>query len=185
MGETLSALEWADTSVEPRYVGVSNYSAWQTARAYSLLEQSRIPLTVDQSEYSLVCRSPEVELADAAVSLGVGLLPWSPLGHGVLTGKYPSGIPSGSRAVSPDFPGFAARFLDERARRIADAVATAARGLRVEPAEVALAWVRDRPAVTAPIVGSRTLTQLRCALSSLQLVLPLEIADALDEVSAT
>lgn len=80
LGETLSALEWAVTSGRARYVGVSNYSAWQTTRAYSLLEQSRVPLTVNESEYSLVCRSPELELADAAVSLGVGLLPWSPLG---------------------------------------------------------------------------------------------------------
>ncbi len=56
-------------------VGVSNYSAWQTARAYGLLEQSRIPLTVTESEYSLVRRSPELEIADAAISVGVGLLP--------------------------------------------------------------------------------------------------------------
>ncbi len=183
LSETLSALEWAVTSGRARYVGVSNYSAWQATRAFSLLESSRVPLVANEVEYSLVCRSPESELAPAAEALGFGLLPWSPLGRGVLTGKYRHGIPSGSRAGSPDFPDFAARFLDERTVGIADAVAMAARGLGRSPAEVALAWVRDRPGVAAPIVGVRTAGQLRAALASLDLVLPVEITTALEDVS--
>ncbi len=184
LSETLSALEWAAASGRARYVGVSNYSGWQSARAYSMLESARIPLVANEIEYSLVCRTPEDEVAPAAASLGFGLLPWSPLGRGVLTGKYRNGIPSGSRAASTDFPGFAERFLDERTTRVADAVAMAARGLGAKPGEVALAWVRDRPGVAAPIVGARTSAQLRSALASLELALPAEIVAALDDVSA-
>ncbi|MEW1953599.1 aldo/keto reductase [Terrabacter sp. NPDC080008] len=183
LSETLSALEWAASTGRARYVGVSNYSGWQSARAFSMLESARIPLVANEVEYSLVCRTPEHEVAPAASSLGFGLLPWSPLGRGVLTGKYRNGIPSGSRAASKDFPGFAERFLDEPARRVADAVAMAARGLGAKPAEVALAWVRERPGVAAPIVGARTSTQLRSALASLELTLPDEIVAALDDVS--
>ena len=183
LSETLSALEWAATSGRARYVGVSNYSGWQSARAFSLLESARVPLVANEVEYSLVCRTPEHEVAPAASALGFGLLPWSPLGRGVLTGKYRNGIPSGSRAASNDFPGFAERFLDESARRVSDAVAMAARGLGAKPAEVALAWVRDRPGVAAPIVGARTSAQLRSALASLELTLPTEIVAALDDVS--
>lgn len=184
LSETLSALEWAVTTGRARYVGVSNYSGWQSARAMSLLEQARVPLVANEVEYSLVCRSAESEVAPAAAALGFGLLAWSPLARGVLTGKYRRGIPSGSRAASADFPHFAERFLDERSARIVSGVVTAAEGLDVSPAEVALAWVRDRPGVTAPIVGVRTTGQLRTAISSHGLVLPAEIIAALDDVSA-
>ena len=184
LAETLSALEWAAASGRARYVGVSNYSGWQSARAFSVLESARIPLVANEIEYSLVCRTPEHEVVPAATSLGFGLLPWSPLGRGVLTGKYRNGIPSGSRAASSDFPGFAERFLDEQTTRVADAVAMAARGLGAKPGEVALAWLRDRPGVAAPIVGARTAAQLRSALASLELALPSEIVAALEDVSA-
>lgn len=184
LAETLSALEWAATTGRARYVGISNYSGWQSARAVSLLEQVRVPLVANEVEYSLVCRSPESEVAPAAAALGFGLLAWSPLARGVLSGKYRTGIPSGSRAASPDFPRFAEHFLDERSARIVEAVVTAAKGLDVSPAGVALAWVRDRPGVTAPIVGARTLGQLRTALATDGLVLPEEIVRALDDVSA-
>lgn len=181
--ETLSALEWAVATGRARYVGVSNYSGWQATRAFSLLEQSRVPLVVNEIQYSLVERSAERELLPAAESLGFGILAWSPLGRGVLTGKYRSGVPAGSRATSPDFPAFAERFLDEHSMRVSEAVVMAARGLGVSPSEVALAWVRDRPAVAAPIVGARTSAQLRTALASLELTLPPEIVDALEDVS--
>ena len=184
LSETLSALEWAAGSGRARYVGVSNYGGWQSARAATLMEQSRVPLVANEIQYSLVCRAPEQEVVPAAEALGLGLLAWSPLGRGVLTGKYRNGIPSGSRAASDDFPGFVDRFLDEHSVHVAEAVTMAARGLGVSPAQVALAWVRDRPAVTAPVVGARTMSQLRAALGSLELVLPDEIVSALDDVSA-
>jgi aryl-alcohol dehydrogenase-like predicted oxidoreductase len=181
--ETVGALEYAVTSGRARYVGVSNYSGWQTARALSLLENARVPLVANQVEYSLVSRAVENDLVPAAEALGFGLLAYSPLGGGVLTGKYRNGVPSGSRAAMRQFPGFVRDRLDARAMAIVEAVATAAGGLGVSPTEVALAWVRDRPEVTAPVVGSRTVAQLRTALASEDLELPPEIVAALDEVS--
>jgi aryl-alcohol dehydrogenase-like predicted oxidoreductase len=184
LSETLSALEWAVSTGRARYVGVSNYSGWQAARAMSLLEQGRVPLVANEVEYSLVNRTPEPDLTEAAQALGFGLLPWSPLGRGVLTGKYRNGIPADSRAASRDFPRFTARFLDEHSTAVVEALVIAAKGLDVTPAEVALAWVRDRPGVVSPIVGARTTTQLRTSLASESLELPAELVEALDEVSA-
>ena len=181
--ETLSALEWAVTSGRARYVGVSNYSGWQAAHAATLMSQSRIPLIANEIEYSLLNRLPEDELASASQALGFGLLPWSPLGRGVLTGKYRHGIPADSRAASRDFNGLAGLNLTEESGQIVDAVAIAAHGMNVSPAEIALAWVRDRPGVVAPIVGARTTAQLRTALSSEDLELPTELVEALNDVS--
>ena len=181
--ETLSALEWAVTSGRARYVGVSNYSGWQAAHAATLMSQSRIPLVANEIEYSLLNRLPEDELAAASHALGFGLLPWSPLGRGVLTGKYRHGIPADSRAASRDFNGLAGLNLTEESGQIVDAVAIAAHGMNVSPAEIALAWVRDRPGVVAPIVGARTTAQLRTALSSEDLELPTELVEALNDVS--
>ncbi len=181
--ETLSALEWAVTSGRARYVGVSNYSGWQAARASSLLESARVPLVANQVEYSLLCRIPEDELVPAAGALGFGLLAWSPLGRGVLTGKYRHGIPAQSRAASADFAGFAQRYLDDESAQVVEAVATAAQGLGCSAAEVALAWVRDRPGVAAPVLGARTAAQLRTLVGAEDLELPREIVEALEDVS--
>jgi len=183
LDETLSALEWAVSSGRARYVGISNYSGWQAAHAVTLMSANRIPLVANEIEYSLLNRVPEDELASASQALGFGLLPWSPLGRGVLTGKYRDGIPADSRAASRDFTGLAGLNLTEEAGRIVDAVAIAAKGMNVSPAEIALAWVRDRPGVVAPIVGARTTAQLRTALSSEDLELPTELVQALDDVS--
>ena len=181
--ETLSALEWAVTSGRARYVGVSNYSGWQAAHAATLMSANRIPLVANEIEYSLFNRMPEDELTLAAQALGFGLLPWSPLGRGVLTGKYRHGIPADSRAASRDFSGLTGLNLSEEAGQIVDAVAIAAQGMNVSLAEIALAWVRDRPGVVAPIVGARTTGQLRTALASEDLELPTELVQALDDVS--
>ena len=182
--ETLSALDWAVTSGRARYVGVSNYSGWQSAHAATLMSARSIPLVANEVEYSLLSRRVEDEVAPAAEALGLGLMPWSPLARGVLTGKYRHGIPADSRAASRDYPGFTSRFLGERTAQVVDALVIAARGLEVSPAEVALAWVRDRPGVVAPVVGARTLQQLRTALASESLSLPPELVQALDDVSS-
>ena len=181
--ETLSALEWAVATGRARYVGVSNFSGWQSARAFSLLEQARVPLVANEVEYSLVNRSAEPDLLEAAQSLGFGILPWSPLGRGVLTGKYRYGVPADSRAASRDFPRFTARYLDDRSTSIVEALTIAAKGLEVSSTEVALAWVRDRPGVVSPVVGARTTAQLRTSLASEDLELPPELVAALDEVT--
>jgi aryl-alcohol dehydrogenase-like predicted oxidoreductase len=182
LDETLSALEWAVSSGRARYVGVSNYSGWQAALATTLMAQSRIPLVANEIEYSLLNRIPEDELVPAGEALGFGLLPWSPLGRGVLTGKYRHGIPDGSRAAGEPTV-LAGLNLTEESGQIVDAVAIAAQGMNVSSAEIALAWVRDRPGVVAPIVGVRTTAQLRAALASEDLELPEEIIQALDDIS--
>jgi aryl-alcohol dehydrogenase-like predicted oxidoreductase len=182
--ETLSALEAAVRTGRARYVGVSNYSGWQLAKAATMAAGPGVPgLASTQMEYSLLQRGIEREVVPAALDLGVGILPWSPLGRGVLTGKYRSGTPADSRGASEHFGRFVETYLDERSSRIVGAVLTAADGLGASPIQVALAWVRDRPGVVAPIVGARTAAQLRGSLTSEELTLPQEIHDALDDVS--
>jgi aryl-alcohol dehydrogenase-like predicted oxidoreductase len=184
--ETLSAADDAVRSGRVRYVGISNYSGWQTARActYQQAGSLRAPIITSQMEYSLLERGIEREIIPAAATLGIGILPWSPLGRGVLTGKYRHSMPADSRGGNADTAGWIQPYLDERGRQIVDAVATAAEGLGTSPTEVALAWVRDRPGVVAPLLGARTANQLIGALASDELELPEEIIQALDEVSA-
>ncbi|HVA61625.1 MAG TPA: aldo/keto reductase [Mycobacteriales bacterium] len=184
--ETLAALDTAVSSGRTRYVGVSNYSGWQTAKAatWQRAWPGRSPLVSTQVEYSLLQRAIEHEVMPAAIDLGLAILPWSPLGRGVLTGKYRGGTPADSRGASPAFADFVQPYLDERSARIVGAVLTAADGLGVSPVAVALAWVRDRPGVTAPIVGARTVAQLKGSLDAEHVVLPDEIREALDDVSA-
>jgi aryl-alcohol dehydrogenase-like predicted oxidoreductase len=185
--ETLSALDTAVTSGRASYVGVSNYSGWQTAQAatWQRAVPGRAPLASTQMEYSLLNRTVEDEVLPAARALGLGVLPWSPLGRGVLTGKYRTGTPADSRAASSHFGGFVSAYLGGRYQQIVEAVVRAAEGLGWSTVEVALAWVRDRPGVTAPIVGARTAQQLRGALSVEELALPEEISTALDDVSGS
>lgn len=184
--ETLAAADDAVRSGRVRYVGISNYAGWQLAMAgtWQRAVPGRSPIVAAQMEYSLLERGIEREIVPAARALGVGLLPWSPLGRGVLTGKYRHGAPAGSRGANPDTASWVQGYLDDRGRRIADAVATAAEGLGATPAQVALAWLRDQPGVVAPILGARTADQLREALASEEVELPEAIATALDEVSA-
>ena len=184
--ETLGTLDYAVSTGRARYAGVSNYGGWQTgyAVAHQHSASGRTPIVSTQMEYSLLQRGVEREVLPAAEALGVGVLAWSPLGRGVLTGKYRSGTPADSRAASPHFAGFVEAYLDQRSRRVVEAVSTAAEGLGVQPLEVALAWVRDAPCVTAALVGARTAAQLRGVLAGEDLSLPDEIRVALDEVSA-
>jgi aryl-alcohol dehydrogenase-like predicted oxidoreductase len=184
--ETLAALDHAVTTGRAAYVGVSNYSAWQMAQAatWQAAVPGRAPVASNQVEVSLLNRGAETELLAGAQSMGVGVLAWSPLGRGVLTGKYRSGTPADSRAASPHFSTFVGTDLDARASRIVEAVARAADGLQWSPLEVALAWVRDLPGVTSAIVGARTAAQLRGSLTAEECTLPPEIRRALDDVSS-
>jgi aryl-alcohol dehydrogenase-like predicted oxidoreductase len=184
--ETLATLDQAVRSGRARYIGVSNYTGWQSAmaQAWQRAVPERALLASTQVEYSLLNRDVEAEVIPAAQALGMGVLAWSPLGRGVLTGKYRTGTPADSRAASPHLESTVAPYLDEGSRRIVEAVVRAAEGLSLTPVEVALAWVRDRPGVTAPVVGARTAAQLRGSLRVEDVELPREIAAALDDVSA-
>lgn len=184
--EVLSALDYAVTTGRARHVGISNFAAWQLARSVTLQNPifGKAPIISTQNEYSLLNRRIEGEILPASKELGVGVLAWSPLGRGVLTGKYRSGLPSDSRGASPHFSSFIEPYLDERSRKIVEAVMVASDGLGLSPLEVSLAWVRDCPGVTSAIIGARTGAQLRGALSAESVTLPIPVREALDEISA-
>jgi aryl-alcohol dehydrogenase-like predicted oxidoreductase len=184
--DTLSALDYAYSSGKARYVGISNFSGWQSARTITLQELHglKAPIVSLQNEYSLLNRRVEEEILPCVDSLNVGFLAWAPLARGVLTGKYRTGIPSDSRAAAPHFIKHVEPYLNDRAARIVEAVSVAAEGLGFAPLEVALAWVRDNPLVSSSIVGARTGAQLRGILKSEEIVLPQTIRSVLDEVSA-
>jgi hypothetical protein len=186
LDDTLSALDYAYTTGRARYVGISNYSGWQIARAATKQQSNsmKAPLTTTQNEYSLLNRNVEEEVLDAAQECGIGFIAWAPLARGVLTGKYRKGIPSDSRGAAPHFAKHIEPYLDNRSARIVEAVAVAAEGLGYSPLEVALAWVRDAPGVTTSLIGARTGAQLRGVLKSEEISLPDIVRNALNDVSA-
>ncbi len=183
--ESLAAIDIAVAAGDVRYAGVSNFVGWQTAQAatWQAAFPGRTPLTSAQVEYSLLARRAEMEVIPAVRAFGMGFFPWSPLGRGVLTGKYRGGMPKGSRGASEHFSWFVEPYLEPRSRAITEAVVTAAEGLELSPAQVALLWVRDAPGVTAPLVGARTVAQLEPLLALDTVELPAEISSALDDVS--
>ncbi|MCA5893525.1 aldo/keto reductase [Isoptericola sp. NEAU-Y5] len=185
--ETVSALRTAVSSGRTRYVGLANHPAWVAARAATLLEgcaRDGVGLTALELEYSLLQRGVERDVVPAAASLGLGMLAWSPLGRGVLTGKYRRSLPADSRAASPHLATFVDPYLDDASSAVVEAVATAADGLGRAPLEVALAWLLARDTVASAIVGARTPAQLRTSLAALDLEMPGEVHAALDDVSA-
>jgi aryl-alcohol dehydrogenase-like predicted oxidoreductase len=179
LGETLEALDTAVSSGRVRAIGVCNYAGWQLASAVS-----HAPVATVEAEYSLLERGIEREVLPAARYHGVGVLAWAPLGRGVLTGKYRSGVPE-ERRESRFFAWYVGHFLrQDRTASIVDTLVSTADGLGVSPLEAALAWVRDRPGVAAPIVGARTVDQLRESLRADAVTLPDDARARLDEVSA-
>ncbi|MFW6599483.1 aldo/keto reductase [Propionibacteriaceae bacterium Y2011] len=183
--ETLDTLDHAVRSGMARYVGICNFVGWQTAQAatWQRAVPGRAHVTSTQIEYSLLARRAEIEILPAARAFSLGCFPWSPLGRGVLSGKYRTGTPRDSRGASDNFAWFVQPYLESRPRSIVEAVARAAEGLDLTPAQVALLWVRDAPSVTAPLLGARTVQQLEECLAVEGKALPDEIARALDDVS--
>ena len=140
-------------------------------------------LALAQYEYSLLQRGVEDDVLGFAAAHGLGVVAWSPLGRGILTGKYRQGTPADSRGATAHLRGFVEPYLDLRSRQIVDAVCAAADGLSAAPLDVALAWVLSRAAVSTAVVGARTAAQLRGILAGYGLNLPAEIVQALDDVS--
>ncbi|SDW53047.1 Predicted oxidoreductase [Arthrobacter sp. yr096] len=182
LDETLSALELAQRTGRARYVGISNYNGWQTAKASAV---AGFTLVANQSEYSLVQRRAEQELIPAVEDAGLGLMAWAPLGRGVLSGKYRGQIPADSRAAQSRLAAYVEPYLEPKASRVVEAVAMAARGLGRSPLDVSLSWLLSRPGVATAIVGARNAVQLKEVLDAQLTVLPAEIARALEDVSAT
>ena len=184
--ETLSALDSAVARGMARYVGVSNFVGWQTATAatWQDADRARTPISSVQVEYSLLARRAEVEVVPAARHHRLGLLAWSALGRGALTGKYRGGrLPRDSRAASDHFGWFLEPYLQPRSAAIVDAVAHAAQGLGLTPGQVALMWVRDAPQVASALVGPRTTDQLAELLDAEDKTLVPPIVSALDDIS--
>lgn len=181
LDETLSALELAQRSGRARYVGISNYNGWQTAKAAAV---AGFTLVANQSEYSLLQRKAEEELVPAVEDAGLGLMSWAPLGRGVLSGKYRGQIPADSRAAQNRLAGYVEPYLESRPSRVVEAVAMAARGLGRTPMDVSLSWLLSRPGVATAIVGPRNAVQLKELLDAQLTALPAEIARALEDVSA-
>ncbi|MCI0140914.1 aldo/keto reductase [Arthrobacter bambusae] len=181
LDETLSALDLALRSGRARYVGISNYNGWQTAKAAAV---AGFTVVANQSEYSLLHRKPEDELVPAVEDAGLGLMAWGPLGRGVLSGKYRGQIPSESRAAEGRLSGYVEKYLDARGARIVEAVAMAARGLGRSAVDVSLSWLLSRPGVSTAVVGARNAVQLKELLDAQLAPLPAEISRALEDVSA-
>jgi len=185
LDESLSALDYAVSSGKARYVGLCNFNGWQIARSATLQNPifGKAAISSVQNEYSLLNRKVEEEVLPAAISMDLGFFAWSPLGRGVLTGKYRNGVPSDSRGASPHFANFVDPYFSDGAKKIVEAVCVAANGLGFSPLEVAMSWVRDAPGVTSTLIGARTGAQLRGILTVEQISLPDQVRVALNEVS--
>ena len=162
--ETLGFFDDAVRAGKIRYAGVSNFVGWQLQKA-ALLAGDAAPIVTLQPQYNLLVRDIELEIVDVCRNEGIGILPWSPLAGGWLTGKYARDErPTGATRLgeNPDrgMEAYGPRNAQERTWRIIDAVRKVAEGRGVSMSQVALAWVADRPAVTSVILGARTVAQL-------------------------
>jgi len=186
--ETLSTLDTLVQQGKVRYLGASNFSASQLARVLMLQRMSGIePLLTLQPEYSLLVREAEWELIPLCMEESLGVLPWSPLAGGWLSGKYRRGQnpPPDSRVGRKDrWDDQPEQRESERTWRIIDTLRSIAQKLGRTPAQVALNWLMNRPGVTCPIIGARTMKQLEDNLGSTELDLDKEDVHALDSASA-
>jgi aryl-alcohol dehydrogenase-like predicted oxidoreductase len=172
------------------YVGLSDTPAWQASRMQAIAElRGWSKVIALQIAYNLTERTVERELIPMAREMGMGVLPWSPLAGGVLSGKYasndlgPPEAPTSAQALSRKKINISTGRLTERNLRIAAAVKAVAQELNRTTAQVALAWTLLNPAVASPIIGARTLTQLQENLACLDITFSHEQLAALDEVS--
>lgn len=188
--ETLRFLDDATGAGKIAYYGFSNYLGWQLTKAVHVAKAHGFapPVTL-QPQYNLLVRDIEHEIVPACLDAGMGLLPWSPLGGGWLAGKYKRDVsPSGATRLGENpkrgMEAYEARNASERTWRVIDAVAAVAAARGVSQAEVALAWVCARPAVTSVILGARTTGQLAENLKAADLTLDASEMETLDSASA-
>ena len=182
--ETLAALEHLLHSGKVRYVGCSNFTGWQVMKAMSVAKAGGLPAFISQQIYlSLQERSAEYEIVPSALDQGLGLLIWSPLAGGLLSGKYRRGQspPTGTRHAGDwDEPPV---YDEDKLFDTIDVLVAIADGHGVSPARVAIAWLLARPGVTAVIIGARTDEQLADNLAATEFDLAPDELDQLDAVS--
>ncbi len=188
--ETLTFLDTALRAGKIRYIGISNFTGWQMQLFVSTAEAMGVPKPVTlQQQYNLVYRENEYEVVPAALHNEIGILPWSPLAAGFLSGKYVRGetsAPEGRLAGDDPMVKHQAKDIhtDDRAWSTLDVVRDIADELGATPSQVALSWVSGQPAVTAPIIGVRTMEQLRDNLGAADLVLGADARKRLSDASA-
>lgn len=185
-------LGWFDDAVRAgkvRYLGLSNFTGWQIQKTVDTAEHRGLPRPVTlQPQYNLLAREIEWEIVPACQESGLGLLPWSPLGGGWLTGKYTRDQrPTGATRLGEDpargVEAYDTRAASERTWAVIDALQAVAEDRGVAMGEVALAWLHDRPAVTSVILGARTSEQLTANLRAAGLHLTPEETGRLDAAS--
>ncbi|MFQ6396747.1 aldo/keto reductase [Nocardia sp. KC 131] len=187
--EILRAMDDLVRAGKVLYVGISDAPAWQVSRMQAIADlRGWSPLIALQIEYSLIERTVERDLIPMAQEMGLGVVPWSPLASGVLTGKYSSADLEHDAAASPEGSrknvAAANGSLTERGLAIADVVKEVAAQLGKTPSQVALAWTLRNPAVTAPIIGARTAAQLEDNLGALDVEFDVEQVARLEQASA-
>ncbi len=183
--ETIDTLDMLVRHGKVRYVGCSNFAGWQLMKALGISALERKQRFVSQQiHYTLEAREAEYELVPAALDQGLGILVWSPLAGGLLSGKHrrDAAAPEGSRQLAgwPEPP----IRDEERLWRIVDVLVDIAGARGVTAAQVALAWTLGRPAVTSVVIGGRNETQLKDNIAAADLKLEAEERARLDEVSA-
>jgi aryl-alcohol dehydrogenase-like predicted oxidoreductase len=186
--ETLGTLNDLVRQGKVRYVGVSNWTASQIAEACAIVAARGFERIVSlQPQYSILTRDIEVEIVGVCQRHGIGIIPWSPLGGGMLTGKYTAGEEpkEGTRfaAPGPFQRVWRTRALNERNHAIVQVVTEEAARLGISTIALALAWNLDRPGVVAPIIGPKSVAQLTGNLAALEVVLPKETVTRIDEAS--
>ncbi|WP_328468236.1 aldo/keto reductase [Actinoplanes sp. NBC_00393] len=164
--ETLSTLDTLVRAGKVRYLGVSNYASWQLQKSVDVARyRGWEPFVAMQPLYNLIDREVELELVPVSRNEGVGIIPWSPMRGGWLTGKYRRGMteaPADTRWEGNKQPwlGDWQKSVDERTWSVTDALIAVAEEVGHSPAQVALRWLMQRPGVTAPIIGAKRLEQL-------------------------
>ena len=186
--ETLSTLNDLVRAGKVRYIGISNWTAAQIVEACSIIAaRGWEPLVSLQPQYSILTRDIEVEIVPACQRFGLGIIPWSPLGGGMLTGKYKPGEEprEGTRFAAPGpFQRiWRSRALNERNQGIVKVVLEEAGKLDVSPIALALAWNLSRPGVVAPIIGPKSEQQLEDNLAALDVTLAADVIERIDAVS--
>jgi aryl-alcohol dehydrogenase-like predicted oxidoreductase len=188
--ETLGTLHMLVQSGKVRYIGASNHSGWQLQQAVDLSKHNHWePYTCLQPQYNLLCRSTEWELVPVCRREGLGIIPWSPLRGGWLSGKYRRDMqapPQGTRVAIAEERGWSeswSAYNNERTWQIVDTLLDVAREIGREPAQVAINWLLRKPGVTAPIIGARNLEQLESNLGAAGWALDEARAARLDDVS--
>lgn len=187
--EVMSTLNDLVRAGKIRYIGLSDTPAWYLARAQTLAElRGYERICALQLEYSLIERNIEREHIPAAIELGMGVCPWSPLSSGLLTGKYKrdsagSGVGEGRLALTKNSPNPLFNRFNERNWKIVDTVLEVASELGKPPAQVAVNWITKRPGVTSTIIGATKPSQLEDNLLALEFEIPAELSKKLDEAS--